>query len=105
MLLSSLFGSMDNLLIVTVRKVARTYAKFIFKDEHYDSYTSVIQLLTEMSTRSIQECFWGVERGRCVGLTTLSPFVSRLSRQCGILNISQPYRPPRPVLQIALLYT
>jgi hypothetical protein len=30
--------------------------------------------------------------------------VSRLSRQCGILNISQPYRPPRPVIGIALLY-
>jgi hypothetical protein len=29
--------------------------------------------------------------------------VSRLSRQCGILNISQPYRPPRPVKGIALL--
>jgi hypothetical protein len=27
-----------------------------------------------------------VERGRCVGLTS-SPSVSRLSRQCGILNI------------------
>jgi hypothetical protein len=31
----------------------------------------------------------GVERGRCVGLTTLPPSVSRLSIQCGILNISE----------------
>jgi hypothetical protein len=30
--------------------------------------------------------------------------VSRLSRQCGILNISQPYRPPRPVTGTALLF-
>jgi hypothetical protein len=29
--------------------------------------------------------------------------VSRLSRQCGILNISQPYRPPWPGTGIALL--
>jgi hypothetical protein len=29
--------------------------------------------------------------------------VSRLSRQCRILNISQPYRPPAPVTGIALL--
>jgi hypothetical protein len=27
-----------------------------------------------------------------------------LSRQCGILNISQAYRPPRSVTGIALLY-
>jgi hypothetical protein len=35
-------------------------------------------------------------------ITTLPPTVSRLSRQCGIPNISQPYRPRRPVTGIAL---
>jgi hypothetical protein len=30
--------------------------------------------------------------------------VSRLSRQCGIFNIVQPYRPPRSVTGIALLF-
>jgi hypothetical protein len=47
--------------------------------------------------------FKGVERGRCIGLTNLSPSVSRFSRQCGILNISRTYRPSRPVTGIVSL--
>jgi hypothetical protein len=48
--------------------------------------------------------FLGVQCGGCIGLTTLPPSLSGLSRQCGILNISQPYRPPRSVTGIALLF-
>jgi hypothetical protein len=61
--------------------------------------------LAEMSTGNIKVImFLKSMRGGCVGLKILPPSVSRLSRQCGILNISQPYRPPRPVTGLALLY-
>jgi hypothetical protein len=43
--------------------------------------------------------------GRRVSLSTSLPSLSHLSRQWRILNISQPYRPPRPVTGIALLFT
>jgi hypothetical protein len=45
-------------------------------------------------------CVWEVERSRHVKLSTLRPTVRRLSRQCRILNILQPYGPPRSVTWI-----
>jgi hypothetical protein len=45
----------------------------------------------------MNKCFWGVERGRCVRLITSPTSVSLFSRQCAIINISQPSIPPRPV--------
>jgi hypothetical protein len=48
--------------------------------------------------------FLGSKVGRARKADSLTTIYEPLSRKCGILNISQPYRPPRPVTGIALLY-
>jgi hypothetical protein len=50
-----------------------------------------------------KKCFWGVKHGRHIRMAALPQHVRWLRRQYGIPNISQPYRPPRPVTGIALL--
>jgi hypothetical protein len=55
------------------------------------------QPLIKMSTRDILGMFLGVKGGQRVRLTTLLPAVSRLSRKCGNLNISQTSGSPQPV--------
>jgi hypothetical protein len=60
--------------------------------------------VSKRNTETQKLWLWGAERGRCLGLTTLPPSVSRLPRQCEIFNISQPYRPPKPATGIATIY-
>jgi hypothetical protein len=60
--------------------------------------------LTEMSNRNRKIIMFLGSRVRSVRTAILPPSVSPLPKQCGILNILQPFRPPRPVTGISLVY-
>jgi hypothetical protein len=76
----------------TTRKIAAS--------TNHEVILSIYLILPDELAPRLIQMSPGVWCSRCVRLTTSPPAVSRLSKQCGNVNISQPYRSPQPVTRI-----
>jgi hypothetical protein len=98
--------------LATINRVCPMKPLDFFNLPNHSSCTMTVgltQLLTAMSTRNLTGGWGGGGSGKAGTARktseTPSPSVSQLSRKCGILNVSQPYRLPQPVTGIGLLST
>jgi hypothetical protein len=91
-------------------KAGRWWIRFPVRSYNFFQVTKSFQLhcgpgvYTSCNRNEYQKIFLGEKRSQFIRLKTLPPSVSHLSRKCGILDISQPFRPPWPVTGIALVY-
>jgi hypothetical protein len=75
-------------LIKTIMDIVKqNYLKYILPNSSSHTWPWVLPSPEQKLLPEAEKCFWEVERGWRVRMTTLPPFIIQLYRQCEILNI------------------